>query len=153
MRLATFNILHGLSPEDGRVDVDRFADAVRLLDADVLALQEVDRHQERSARTDLTAVAAEVMQAPEHRFVAALSGTPGATWRPATGTEPADAAGYGIALLLTIMLSGFIVICMFIAEPILHAITIPSILIGNLLAMATMGVFFWRRHPKLKALP
>jgi hypothetical protein len=61
--------------------------------------------------------------------------------------------GYGIALLLTIMLSGFIVICMLFAEPILHAITIPSILIGNLLAMAAMGVFFWRRHPKLKALP
>ena len=64
MRLATFNILHGLSPEDGRVDVDRFADAVRLLDADVLALQEVDRNQGRSAHADLTAVAAEAMGAP-----------------------------------------------------------------------------------------
>jgi endonuclease/exonuclease/phosphatase family metal-dependent hydrolase len=99
VRLATFNMLHGRAPEDGRVDVDRFAHAVRLLDADVLALQEVDRHQERSARTDLTAVAAEVMQAPEHRFVAALSGTPGATWEAATGAESPDAAAYGIALL------------------------------------------------------
>ncbi len=99
VRLATFNMLHGRAPEDGRVDVDRFADAVRLLDADVLALQEVDRHQERSARTDLTAVAAEVMRAPEHRFVAALSGTPGATWEAATGAESPDAAAYGIALL------------------------------------------------------
>jgi len=99
VRLATFNILHGLSPEDGRVDVDRFADAVRRLDADVLALQEVDRNQDRSAHADLTAVAAAAMAAREHRFVAALSGTPGATWQPATGTEAADAGGYGIALL------------------------------------------------------
>jgi len=67
--------------------------------------------------------------------------------------EVSPHSGYGIALLLTIMLSGFIVICMFFAEPVLHAITIPSILIGNLLAMGAMGVFFWRRHPKLKALP
>ncbi len=39
MRLATFNILHGRSLVDGRVDVARFADAVRGSDADVLALQ------------------------------------------------------------------------------------------------------------------
>ena len=58
MRLATFNILHGRSPVDDRVDVDRFAAAVRSLDADVLALQEVDRNQPRSANADLTAVAA-----------------------------------------------------------------------------------------------
>ena len=99
VRLATFNILHGRSPQHDRVDVDRFAEAVRLLDADVLALQEVDRNQERSAHADLTAVAAEAMGATEHRFVAALSGTPGATWLAATGTESPDAAGYGVALL------------------------------------------------------
>ena len=73
MRLATFNILHGRSPADDRVDVDRFAAAVRSLDADVLALQEVDRNQARSANADLTAVAAQVMGAEEHRFVAALA--------------------------------------------------------------------------------
>jgi len=61
--------------------------------------------------------------------------------------------GYGIALLMTIMMSGMIVLFMFVAEPILHAITIPSILVGNLLALAAMGTFFWLRHPKLKALP
>jgi endonuclease/exonuclease/phosphatase family metal-dependent hydrolase len=97
--MATFNILHGRSLDAERVDVERFAGAVRLLDADVLALQEVDRNQQRSAHADLTAVAAEVMGAHEHRFVAALSGTPGATWLAATGTESPDAAGYGIALL------------------------------------------------------
>jgi endonuclease/exonuclease/phosphatase family metal-dependent hydrolase len=99
VRLATFNILHGRSPEDGRVDLDRFADAVRALDADVLALQEVDRGQERSHGADLTAVAADAMGAVEHRFVAALAGSPGATWMAATGDEQPGSAHYGIALL------------------------------------------------------
>ena len=99
MRVATFNILHGRSPVDDRVDLDRYADAVRALDADVLALQEVDRNQPRSAGADLTAVAAEAMGAVEHRFVAALSGSPGSTWMAATGDEQPDATAYGIALL------------------------------------------------------
>ena len=65
MRLVTFNILHGRSPADGRVDIDRFAAAVASLDADVLALQEVDRLQERSEYADFTAVAAEAMGATD----------------------------------------------------------------------------------------
>lgn len=99
MRVATFNILNGRSPADDKVDIERFAAAVKSLDADVLALQEVDRNQPRSANADLTAVAAEAMGAVEHRFVAALAGSPGATWMAATGDEQPDAAAYGIALL------------------------------------------------------
>jgi endonuclease/exonuclease/phosphatase family metal-dependent hydrolase len=99
VRIATFNILHGRSPVDDQVDVDRFTKAVRTLDADLLGLQEVDRNQPRSRHADLTAVAAEAMGATDHRFVAALSGTPGATWFAATGEEQPDAAGYGIAFL------------------------------------------------------
>jgi endonuclease/exonuclease/phosphatase family metal-dependent hydrolase len=99
MRLATFNILSGRSPDDDEVDEDRFARAVAALDADVLGLQEVDRNQPRSKHADLTAVAAEAMGAPEHRFVAALSGTPGATWTASTGTDQPDSAAYGVALL------------------------------------------------------
>ena len=98
MRLATFNILHGRSPGDGRVDLDRFGAAVRDLDADVLALQEVDRDQPRSHGADLTAVAADAMDAPHHRFVATLHGTPG-LWSAATGELQPRSAGYGIALL------------------------------------------------------
>jgi endonuclease/exonuclease/phosphatase family metal-dependent hydrolase len=99
MRLASFNILHARSPEDDRVDLDRFASAIATLDADVLALQEVDRYQTRSSDADLTALAADAMGASEHRFVAALSGNPGATWIAADGTEQPDSAAYGIALL------------------------------------------------------
>lgn len=99
MRIATFNILHGRAPGDGRVDVERLATAVKELNPDVLGLQEVDRDQPRSMGADLTAVAAEAMGAPEHEFVAALSGTPGGTWMAATGEEQPGSATYGIALL------------------------------------------------------
>jgi endonuclease/exonuclease/phosphatase family metal-dependent hydrolase len=98
VRIATFNILHGRTVGDG-VDPQRLRDCVRRLDPDVLALQEVDFDQPRSGRADLTAAAAEAMGAVDHRFVAAISGTPGATWMAATGREQPGTAAYGIALL------------------------------------------------------
>lgn len=98
MRIATFNILHGMAPADGKVDLDRFAAAIRTLDADVLALQEVDRGQPRSHGADLTAIAAAAMGAHEHRFAPTLAGAPG-SWSAATGANEAAAAHYGIALL------------------------------------------------------
>jgi endonuclease/exonuclease/phosphatase family metal-dependent hydrolase len=99
VRIATFNLLNGLSLDDGQVDLDRLAAAVTSLDADVMGLQEVDRDQPRSHGADLTAVAAQAMGAGDFRFAAALSGTPGARWRAATGAEPAGSPAYGIALL------------------------------------------------------
>jgi endonuclease/exonuclease/phosphatase family metal-dependent hydrolase len=98
MRVATFNIQSGRSA-DGTVRLDRFRDAVRMLDADILALQEVDRDQPRSQLADFTALAAEVMGAVADRFVAAVAGTPGASWVAATADEPAGTPVYGIALL------------------------------------------------------
>jgi endonuclease/exonuclease/phosphatase family metal-dependent hydrolase len=99
VRIATFNILHGRSLDDGQVDVDRLAEAVKTIDADVLGLQEVDRDQPRSMNADLTAVAAEAMGAVDSQFVAALSGTPGGTWMAATGEEQPGSASYGIGLI------------------------------------------------------
>jgi endonuclease/exonuclease/phosphatase family metal-dependent hydrolase len=99
MRLATFNILHGRTPRDGVVDLNRLTAAVKTLDADILALQEVDRDQPRSHLADLTAVAAEAMGAVSHRFVAALAGTPGATWMAGSEEDVPGRASYGIALL------------------------------------------------------
>jgi endonuclease/exonuclease/phosphatase family metal-dependent hydrolase len=98
MRVATFNILHGRTVGDG-VHPQRLEDCVRRLDPDILALQEVDCDQPRSSLADLTAVAAAAMGAVAHRFVAAISGTPGATWMAATGLEQPGTAAYGIALL------------------------------------------------------
>jgi endonuclease/exonuclease/phosphatase family metal-dependent hydrolase len=101
MRLATFNVLHGRSPADGRVDTGRLHDAVAGLDADVLALQEVDRDQPRSRGVDQSALAAAALGAAYWRYVPALVGTPGVAWRPA---GPEEAAGdaeptYGVALV------------------------------------------------------
>jgi endonuclease/exonuclease/phosphatase family metal-dependent hydrolase len=98
VRLATWNILSGRSPGSDVVDVDVFRDAVRSLDADVLALQEVDRAQRRSQGHDLAALAAEAMGAVDHRFVPALAGPP-QRWGRATGFEDAHVPAYGIALL------------------------------------------------------
>ncbi|MDY6995623.1 MAG: endonuclease/exonuclease/phosphatase family protein [Actinomycetota bacterium] len=98
MKLVTFNILHGRTP-GADVDLGRFAQCVADLDADILALQEVDAVQPRSGLADLTALAAEAMGARSHRFVAAIAGTPGATWLAATGAEQPGTAAYGVALL------------------------------------------------------
>jgi endonuclease/exonuclease/phosphatase family metal-dependent hydrolase len=101
VRVATFNLMHGRSLRDGRVDPARFRDAVAALDADVLALQEVDRAQPRSLRLDLAREAAEAVGA-QYRFVPALYGTPGHDWRAADHrAEPPGDGGpaYGIALL------------------------------------------------------
>lgn len=99
MRLATFNILHGRSLRDGTVDQQRFAAAIKQLDPDILALQEVDRAQPRSHHADLTSVAAEAMGAVEQRFVPALTGTPGAVWAPVTEPDDPATAAYGVSLL------------------------------------------------------
>ncbi|GAA4811778.1 endonuclease/exonuclease/phosphatase family protein [Actinomycetospora chlora] len=100
MRLATFNLLHGRTPADGAVHADRLHDAVAGLDADVLALQEVDLDQPRSGGVDQTALAATALGARHARFLPAVVGTPGVAWRP---VRPDDVPGadptYGIGLV------------------------------------------------------
>ena len=98
MRLATFNILHGRSVEDGKVDLQRLRDAVAEIDADVLGLQEVDARQPRSHGADLTAAAADAMGARWYRFAATIIGTPGSSWTPAGEDDRPDRPAYGVAL-------------------------------------------------------
>lgn len=107
MRLVTFNVLHGASPADGEVDLDRFAAAVVALDPDVLALQEVDRGQERSHGADLADVAAQAMGAADARFVAAMTVDPAGRWRPAPRTPAPDVAAYGVALVARHPITGW----------------------------------------------
>ncbi|MFC5139474.1 endonuclease/exonuclease/phosphatase family protein [Actinomycetospora rhizophila] len=100
MRLATFNLLHGRSPADGVVCPDRLRDAVAGLDADVLALQEVDHSQPRSGLVDQTALVADAAGARDALFVPALVGTPGQRWRAAGPDESPDGEPtYGIGLV------------------------------------------------------
>ena len=99
MRLATFNLLHGRSLSDGTVHAERVAASVAGLDADVLGLQEVDRAQPRSGLLDLTAIAADALHAPVHRFAAAVVGTPGGVWQPWRSDADNAHPLYGIALV------------------------------------------------------
>ncbi|RZS87465.1 endonuclease/exonuclease/phosphatase family metal-dependent hydrolase [Motilibacter rhizosphaerae] len=106
MRIATFNLLSGRAMGSEDADPEQLRRAVRTLDADVLALQEVDRHQERSGGVDQTALVAEAVGARAWRFVPALVGTPGGTWRAAgpadeecDGVGSHEPAAYGIALV------------------------------------------------------
>jgi endonuclease/exonuclease/phosphatase family metal-dependent hydrolase len=58
LRITTFNIQHGRGP-DGVADPGRLANALALLDADVLGLQEVDVGVARSQRLDQARLAAD----------------------------------------------------------------------------------------------
>jgi len=62
-------------------------------------------------------------------------------------------AGFGIVLFFVIFEFGFVGAAMVFAEPVLHALTWSSVLIGNLLAAAVMAGYFWRRHRNLKISP
>ncbi len=91
LRVASFNLLHGMRVLGGAVeaDTDALIDAVRQLDCDVLGLQEVDAAQARSNMTDQTAVVASALDASYWRFVPTVVGTPGpgATFRPSTDAD------------------------------------------------------------------
>lgn len=64
MHFVTYNIQHGLG-HDGRLDLARIARTVA--SADVIALQEVDRHWPRSGMIDQAAALAALL--PEHHWV------------------------------------------------------------------------------------
>ncbi|MBA2529052.1 MAG: endonuclease, partial [Euzebyales bacterium] len=97
LRVASCNLLHGVDMRNGRVDVDTVLDAVAALDVDVVALQEVDRAQERSGGVDQTAALAERMAA-QGVFGPALLGSPDTSWT-AVGHEDPGGPAYGVALV------------------------------------------------------
>jgi endonuclease/exonuclease/phosphatase family metal-dependent hydrolase len=105
LRLASFNLFSGRSLLDGLTDPDRIGAATATLDADLLALQEVDRHQDRSGGTDQAARVAHALGAVVHRFVPLVTGTPGVPgWQPAPRRDPEDddvpdGPSYGVALI------------------------------------------------------
>ena len=106
MRLVTCNIWSGRGA-DGRVDPERLGRVLAGLDADVLALQEVDRGQDRSGGADLTAVVAQACGALHHRFAPALLGAPDGRWSvPRDGVDPGGPA-YGVALVTRYPVTGW----------------------------------------------
>jgi endonuclease/exonuclease/phosphatase family metal-dependent hydrolase len=81
------------------MDPARFVDAVASLDADVIGLQEVDEGQPRTQGASVTSLAVEATGATDHRFVAAMLGTPWKTWSAAANEDVRDGPAYGISLL------------------------------------------------------
>jgi hypothetical protein len=61
--------------------------------------------------------------------------------------------GFGVVLLFVVFEFGFLLVCMVVADPVLRALTWSEVLLGNLLAAASMTAVFWRRHPRLNIRP
>jgi endonuclease/exonuclease/phosphatase family metal-dependent hydrolase len=101
LRVATWNICGGRTWDRARVDLDLTLATLRRLDADLVALQEVDRDLPRSGRVDQARVLGEAL-GMAWRFTPALLGAPGSPdgWRPVEpGAPDPGGAAYGIALL------------------------------------------------------
>jgi endonuclease/exonuclease/phosphatase family metal-dependent hydrolase len=112
LRVGTLNLASGRGRGGSPLDRAPLAAALAGVDVDVLAVQEVDVAQPRSAGADQAGVVAGALGAPHWRMAATLAGTPGPvrTWRsadPPTLRGPGaagdgaagDGPGYGIALV------------------------------------------------------
>lgn len=103
LTLATANLLSGRSLRDGEIREPDLRAAARVLDADVVGLQEVDLRQPRSAGVDQARLVAEELGARHWRFVPALHGTPdgGRSWTESTAEhgDAVDGPAYGVALV------------------------------------------------------
>lgn len=105
MRLATYNVLHGVSVRDGgRVDLAAVADAIADLACDAVAVQEVDRGLPRTGHVDQVAWLAGRL-GWHGVFAPALAGDPDRAWH--TAPEPdRGGPGYGVGLLSRRPLTG-----------------------------------------------
>jgi endonuclease/exonuclease/phosphatase family metal-dependent hydrolase len=101
LRVATWNIFGGRTWDGSRVDLDLTVATLRRLDADLVAVQEVDREQARSHGADQARRLGEAL-GMAWRYAPALLGSPGGPegWRaPVPGDPDPGGAAYGIALL------------------------------------------------------
>ncbi|GAB3238102.1 endonuclease/exonuclease/phosphatase family protein [Kineosporia babensis] len=88
LKVASLNLSSGRSSRGTDAGPQALAEAVRTLDVDVLACQEVDFAQPRSGLVDQTAEIARAMQTPYARFAPTVLGTPGEPgWEPALPAE------------------------------------------------------------------
>lgn len=93
MRITSWNFLHGqpLKPatnsNEGAGPKARYSEAVQALESDLIALQEIDFHLERSGDTNQSRDLAAVIGAQHWGFAPAISGTPGVKWRKLKSDE------------------------------------------------------------------
>jgi endonuclease/exonuclease/phosphatase family metal-dependent hydrolase len=101
LTVATWNIFGGRIWDGSRVDLELTVAGLRRLDADLVAVQEVDRQQARSHGADQARLLGEAL-GMDWRYAPAMLGTPGNPdgWRaPAPGDPDPGGTAYGIALL------------------------------------------------------
>jgi len=82
MRIATWNLLHATPIIGADVQPD-LVEQAKLIRADLLGVQEVDRNQPRSNNTHQLADIATGLELPYWLFVPAVIGTPGESWQTA----------------------------------------------------------------------
>jgi len=126
-RVATYNLLHGVSLRDGSTDPAALAAAAATIDADVLGLQEVDRDQPRSGVVDQTAVVAAALGAEHWRFEPTVLGTPGVIgWRGAgDGDAAVGGVSYGVGLVSRLPVTRWAVL-RFAAAPLALPLLVPG---------------------------
>ncbi len=106
MRIATWNIQAGRGARGSiyaggdvtRDSLVRLAETIAEHEIDVIALQEVDRFQERTSRLDQTAIIAEALGAADARFVPHYVGQAGSLRLPPPRLF-SDTPGFGVAII------------------------------------------------------
>ena len=86
MRVATWNLLHGIALVDPQ-EAPNLAQVANSISADLIGLQEVDRHQERSNYEHQTKTIADAIGLPYWVYAPAITGTPGESWEGATDSH------------------------------------------------------------------
>lgn len=109
MRLTSWNLLHCLPTPltENSNPAQSLAQAIETLKSDVMGLQEVDFHLERSGTVNQVGLIAEMMGTSYWAFAPSVIGSPDENWRGVGGSdrtvvtaEITDAlAGYGIGLV------------------------------------------------------
>jgi endonuclease/exonuclease/phosphatase family metal-dependent hydrolase len=98
LRIATYNLLHGVDMRTGRVDLEASCEAIAALAADVVALQEVDRQLARSGYAHQVRRLADWL-GWHGAFAAALTGNPDTRWARVQPGAAEDGPAYGVGLL------------------------------------------------------
>ncbi len=106
LRVATWNLLHGLDVRTGRIDLGTVAADIEAMGVDVVALQEVDRGLRRTGRVNQVEELARRL-GWHGTFAPALLGDPQRGWTPGPGSGP-DPGGpaYGIGLISRAPMTG-----------------------------------------------
>jgi len=133
MRVATWNLLHGIALVDPQA-APNLAQVAGSISADLIGLQEVDRHQERSSYEHQTKTIANAMGLPYWVYAPAITGTPGESWEGAADSDfhshehsesDPERPHYGVGLASRYPISN-IEVLRFKAAPISLPLLVPS---------------------------